>query len=138
MDFRCCGKILCTSCVIIAYLDKPPIPTWLQGLPCTTVVFSTPCWLKACVMRLHRLLREPASALNGLPGQWLAALLERMRAPGQGRDDIVRRSAGLPFAFVALFLAEPVGSHKVSLSRLLLAPTIFLDLSNLASVPASC
>lgn len=39
-----------------------------------------------------------------------------MRAPGQGRDDIVRRSAGLPFAFVALFLAEPVGSHKVSIS----------------------
>ncbi|BDA45482.1 probable thyroid adenoma-associated protein homolog [Coccomyxa sp. Obi] len=63
----------------------------------------------------ERLLREPAPALNGLPGQWLAALLERMRAPGQGRDDIVRRSAGLPFAFVALFLAEPIGSHKTLL-----------------------
>jgi hypothetical protein len=48
-----------------------------------------------------------------LPGQWLDVLLRRMRAPGQARDDIVRRSAGLPFAFVALFLAEPTGSHKV-------------------------
>lgn len=64
----------------------------------------------------YRLLREPAPALNGLPGRWLVALLERVRAPGQGRDDIVRRSGGLPFAFVALFLAEPIGSHKVHIS----------------------
>ena len=66
-----------------------------------------------------RLLREPTPALNGLPGRWLAALLERVRAPGQGRDNIVRRSGGLPFAFVALFLAEPVGSHKVRRRRCL-------------------
>ncbi len=63
------------------------------------------------------LLREGAPSLNGLPGRWLEALLERMSAPGQGRDDIVRRSSGLPFAFVALFLAEPIGSHKVLTPR---------------------
>lgn len=62
----------------------------------------------------NRLLREPAPVLNRLPGQWLGTLLQRLRAPDQARDDIVRRSAGLPFAFVALFLAEPSGSHKVS------------------------
>lgn len=60
----------------------------------------------------HRLLREKAPALNRLPGQWLTGLLQRVRASGQGRDDIVRRSAGLPYAFVALFLAEPPGPSK--------------------------
>ena len=86
-----------------------------------------------------RLLREPAPALNGLPGQWLAALLERIRAPGQGRDDIVRRSAGLPFAFVALFLAEPVGSHKVRISWHRLQPYWhYGPIGNLALTPATC
>ena len=37
----------------------------------------------------------------------------RLRAPGQHRNDIVRRSAGLPLSLMGLFLAEPPGSHKV-------------------------
>ena len=60
-----------------------------------------------------RLLSEVDGALNSLPGTWLVQLLERMRAGGQSRDNIVRRSAGLPFAFTALFLAEPPTSHRV-------------------------
>lgn len=60
-----------------------------------------------------RLLREPSPALNRLPARWLAGLLARVREAGQSRDDIVRRSAGLPYAFVALFLAEPLGPNKV-------------------------
>ena len=62
---------------------------------------------------MRRLLREPSPALNRLPGRWLAGLLARVREAGQSRDDIVRRSAGLPYAFVALFLAEPPGPNKV-------------------------
>ncbi|KAK9842206.1 hypothetical protein WJX81_000582 [Elliptochloris bilobata] len=54
-----------------------------------------------------RLLRENAATLNGLPRRWLGELLARTAAPGQGRDDVLRRSAGLPAAIVALFLAEP-------------------------------
>ncbi|KAL0033537.1 hypothetical protein WJX79_002523 [Trebouxia sp. C0005] len=38
-----------------------------------------------------------------------------MQRPGQSRDDIVRRSAGLPAAFVALFTAEPTGHPKTLL-----------------------
>ena len=56
---------------------------------------------------------RPAPELNRLPTRWLRGLLQRVRAPGQSRDDIVRRSAGLPYAFVALFLAEPPGPNKV-------------------------
>ena len=62
-----------------------------------------------------RLLSEVDGALNSLPSTWLAQLLQRMRAGGQSRDNIVRRSAGLPFAFTALFLAEPPTSHRVRL-----------------------
>ena len=61
----------------------------------------------------RRLLREPSAELNQLPRAWLVELLGRLRAPGQHRNDIVRRSAGLPFSFMGLFLAEPPGSHKV-------------------------
>lgn len=60
-----------------------------------------------------RVLREPAPSLNTLPQQWLAALLAFLQRPGQGRSDIVRRSAGLPYALNALFLAEPGNNHKV-------------------------
>ncbi len=61
-----------------------------------------------------RLLREPRADLNQLPRKWLGELLGCVRARGQHRNDIVRRSAGLPFALMGLFLAEPPGSHKVS------------------------
>lgn len=39
--------------------------------------------------------------------------MQQVQRPGQGREDIVRRSAGLPYAICALFLAEPPRLHKV-------------------------
>ncbi|EFJ43357.1 hypothetical protein VOLCADRAFT_96436 [Volvox carteri f. nagariensis] len=65
----------------------------------------------------ERLLRGSASELNGLPRPWLEACIRRVLAPNQTRDDIVRRSAGLPFAFGALFHAEPGNAPKTLLAR---------------------
>ena len=45
--------------------------------------------------------------------------MERMAANGQTVDDLLRRSAGIPAAFIALFLAEPEGSPKKLLPRAL-------------------
>ncbi|KAK9830510.1 hypothetical protein WJX72_012147 [[Myrmecia] bisecta] len=67
------------------------------------------------IAMVEKLLRVPSPALNRLPGEWMANLLLHICRAGQSRDDIVRRSAGIPFAFCALFLAEPVGQHKVLL-----------------------
>lgn len=38
--------------------------------------------------------------------------MERTVAKGQVVDDLLRRSAGIPAAFIALFLAEPEGAPK--------------------------
>eukprot|EP00775_Hariotina_reticulata_P011695 gene11694-11839_t len=56
-----------------------------------------------------RLLQSQDPGLNGLPSVWLQRCLARVDERGQCRDDIVRRSAGLPFAMAGLFLAEPLG-----------------------------
>lgn len=45
--------------------------------------------------------------------------MERTTAKGQTVDDLLRRSAGIPAAFIALFLAEPDGSPKKLLPRAL-------------------
>lgn len=45
--------------------------------------------------------------------------MERTTARGQTVDDLLRRSAGIPAAFIALFLAEPEGSPKKLLPRAL-------------------
>lgn len=45
--------------------------------------------------------------------------MERTVAKGQTVDDLLRRSAGIPAAFTALFLAEPEGSPKRLLPRAL-------------------
>ena len=63
-------------------------------------------------MSACRLLREPRAELNQLPRQWLSELLGSLRARGQHRNDIVRRSAGLPFALMGLFLAEPLAHTR--------------------------
>lgn len=39
-------------------------------------------------------------------------LMERIVAGGQTVDDLLRRSAGIPAAFMALFLSEPEGAPK--------------------------
>ena len=62
-----------------------------------------------------RILLEASPELNRLPQLWLTHLLDHMQRPGQSREDIVRRSAGLPAAFVALFTAEPTGHPKTLL-----------------------
>lgn len=45
--------------------------------------------------------------------------MERTTAKGQVVDDLLRRSAGIPAAFIALFLAEPEGAPKKLLPRAL-------------------
>lgn len=65
----------------------------------------------------HRMLLEASPQLNSLPQQWLHHLLAHMQRAGQSRDDIVRRSSGLPAAFVAVFTAEPTGHPKTLLQQ---------------------
>ncbi|KAL4419934.1 hypothetical protein ABPG75_007032 [Micractinium tetrahymenae] len=65
----------------------------------------------------ERLLQQPDPALRALPQRCLHQLLAFARRPGQGRSDIVRRSAGLPFGVVAIFYSEPANSPKVLLQR---------------------
>lgn len=50
---------------------------------------------------------------------WLEQLMDRTIAKGQTVDDLLRRSAGIPAAFIALFLAEPEGTPKKLLPRAL-------------------
>ena len=57
--------------------------------------------------------REPSPALNSLPGVWLDALFAALQRPGQSRNDILRRSAGLPVAVLAVLLADPPGARRV-------------------------
>lgn len=45
--------------------------------------------------------------------------MERTVAKGQTVDDLLRRSAGIPAAFIALFLSEPEGTPKRLLPRAL-------------------
>lgn len=60
--------------------------------------------------------------------------MERTVAKGQIVDDLLRRSAGIPAAFIALFLAEPEGAPKKLLPQALrwlidVANRSLLDLS---------
>ena len=45
--------------------------------------------------------------------------MERIVAKGQTVDDLLRRSAGIPAAFIAFFLSEPEGTPKRLLPRAL-------------------
>lgn len=45
--------------------------------------------------------------------------MERTAAKGQTVDDLLRRSAGIPAAFIAFFLSEPEGAPKKLLPRAL-------------------
>ncbi len=51
--------------------------------------------------------------LRQAPRQWLDRLLDHMRRPGQSVSDIVRRSAGIPFACAGLFQADMSSARKV-------------------------
>jgi hypothetical protein len=50
---------------------------------------------------------------------WMVLLMDRALAEGQTVDDLLRRSAGIPASFMALFLAEPEGTPKKLLPRAL-------------------
>ena len=55
----------------------------------------------------HRLLALPnAPSLSAKPRAWVEEALAWLRRPGQTRDDITRRSAGLPMIFLGLACGE--------------------------------
>ncbi|KAL4568457.1 hypothetical protein LXL04_024070 [Taraxacum kok-saghyz] len=67
----------------------------------------------------NRLLCSDNPRLSKLPEQWMEQLMERTVAKGQTVDDLLRRSAGIPAAFIAFFLSEPEGTPKRLLPRAL-------------------
>ncbi|GFY87036.1 hypothetical protein Acr_05g0006750 [Actinidia rufa] len=67
----------------------------------------------------NRLLCSNDSRLCKLTDSWMEQLMERTVAKGQTVDDLLRRSAGIPAAFTALFLSEPEGTPKRLLPRAL-------------------
>lgn len=67
----------------------------------------------------NRLLCSNDPRLCKLTEIWMEQLMERTVAKGQVVDDLLRRSAGIPAAFIALFLSEPDGAPKKLLPRAL-------------------
>ncbi|XVF58263.1 hypothetical protein PTKIN_Ptkin07bG0050700 [Pterospermum kingtungense] len=67
----------------------------------------------------NRLLCSNDPMLCKLTESWMRQLMERTVAKGQTVDDLIRRSAGIPAAFTAIFLAEPEGTPKKLLLRAL-------------------
>ncbi|CAN4093737.1 unnamed protein product [Withania somnifera] len=67
----------------------------------------------------NRLLCSNDGRLCKLTESWMEQLMERTVAKGQTVDDLLRRSAGIPAAFIALFLSEPQGAPKRLLPRAL-------------------
>ncbi|XP_059670321.1 uncharacterized protein LOC132315900 [Cornus florida] len=67
----------------------------------------------------NRLLCSNDPRLCKLTESWMEQLMERTVAKGQTVDDLLRRSAGIPAAFTALFLSEPEGTPKRLLPRAL-------------------
>ncbi|KAI4995441.1 hypothetical protein ZWY2020_035344 [Hordeum vulgare] len=67
----------------------------------------------------NRLLCSNDSRLCKMTESWMVLLMDRAVAKGQTVDDLLRRSAGIPASFMALFLAEPEGTPKKLLPRAL-------------------
>lgn len=65
----------------------------------------------------NRLLCSDDPRLGKLTESWMEQLMERTVAKGQTVDDLLRRSAGIPAAFIAFFLSEPEGTPKRLLPR---------------------
>ena len=65
----------------------------------------------------ERLLHCRQQEYRSLPAAWLEVLLDRVKEPNQCRDDIIRRSAGLPFGLAALFRSEPKDSPRALLNH---------------------
>lgn len=58
-----------------------------------------------------RTLQE--DTLQHAPKLWIDKLMHFICRPGQSLTDVNRRSAGIPFAFSAIFLAKPHGGNRV-------------------------
>ncbi|KAG0480385.1 hypothetical protein HPP92_011243 [Vanilla planifolia] len=67
----------------------------------------------------NRLLCSNNPRLCKMPETWMEQLKKRMVARGQTVDDLLRRSAGIPAAYIALFLSEPERAPKLLLPRAL-------------------
>ncbi|XP_058096528.1 uncharacterized protein LOC131242120 [Magnolia sinica] len=67
----------------------------------------------------NRLLCSNDPRLCKMTESWMEQLMERTVAIGQTVDDLLRRSAGIPATFIALFLSEPEGIPKKLLPRAL-------------------
>ncbi|KDP45495.1 hypothetical protein JCGZ_09744 [Jatropha curcas] len=67
----------------------------------------------------NRLLCSNDPRLCKLTESWMEQLMKRTVSKGQIVDDLLRRSAGIPAAFIALFLSEPEGAPKKLLPRAL-------------------
>ncbi|OVA09031.1 protein of unknown function DUF2428 [Macleaya cordata] len=77
----------------------------------------------------NRLLCSNDPRLSKMTESWMEQLMERTVAKGQTVDDLLRRSAGIPAAFIALFLSEPEGTPKKLLPRAL---QWLVDVANLS------
>lgn len=71
------------------------------------------------------------SRLCELTESWMEQLMDRMVAKGQTVDDLLRRSAGIPAAFIAFFLSEPEGSPKRLLPKAL---RWLIDVANMSII----
>jgi hypothetical protein len=65
-------------------------------------------------MTCSSLLRCELPNLAPLPSQWLKYLLDRI-VTSDDKDSILRRSAGVPFSFMAILRSEPEGVPRVLL-----------------------
>ena len=83
------------------------------------------------------LLRSGDARLSRQPREWLDALFERTTRPAQDVRDLIRRSAGIPFGFMAVFLAEPRGVPR-ALLREALEKLLDLAVRGFFSFVSSC
>ena len=125
----------CCSCQPWAPSSHLLLPWGMQDL--IEVILSSTTWLPRKRLRgmgsRCRLLRESDPAMQQIPRKWLDNLLASLCRPDQTLSDINRRSAGLPFAFTALFTAEPKGSHRVG-TALELRPSSHVSMPNFRRV----
>ncbi|XP_042498155.1 thyroid adenoma-associated protein homolog [Macadamia integrifolia] len=82
----------------------------------------------------NRLLCSNDPRLCKMTESWMEQLMERTVAKGQTVDDLLRRSAGIPAAFIALFLSEPEGTPKKLLPRAL---KWLIDVANMSLTNSS-
>ena len=127
------AQMITTACWLTMKEVSLTIAELARGVPVDDTTLLDPAALKACGEHLlhvllsmkhngaiektrvglvclgERLLRSSNPELSALPSDWLASLFNRLTSPEQGIKDLIRRSAGLPFGFTAVFLAEPAG-----------------------------